>query len=115
MSCGLDDIYIYVYVSEGLLETKESPMSKIAARKDVPTPRVRVEGTLWLKGVTQIWLHLVFCRAEGTFVAQAKVSRKSGWRGVNPKFVVVLGALSSRSSRTFFHVLLAALGETTPG
>ena len=76
MSCGLDDIYIYV--SEGLLETKESPMSKIAARKDVPTPRVRVEGTLWLKGVTQIWLHLVFCRAEGTFVAQAKVSRKSG-------------------------------------
>ena len=36
-------------------------------------------------------------------MAQAKVARKSGWRGVNLKFVVLV-ALSSRSSRTFFHV-----------
>ena len=27
----------------------------------------------------------MFCRVEGTFVAQAKVARKSGWRGVNLK------------------------------
>ena len=65
---------------------------------------------------THIWLHLVFCRVEGTFVAQAKVARKSGWRGVNPKFVVLV-AFSSRTSRTFFHVfpeLSRSIGNAAP-
>ena len=49
-------------------------------------------------------------------MAQAKVACKSGWRD-NPKHVVLV-ALSSRCSRTFFHVfpeLSRSIGNAAPG
>ena len=81
------------------METKESSMSKIAARKDVSTPRVRVEGTFVAQAEVSHTSGCTSCFAEWKASLWLRLRlqvNESGWRGENPKFVV-LGALSSRS------------------
>ena len=71
---------MYLYVSERgcwrqkSLQCPKSQLGKMSQRLVLEWKAPCSSG----KGVMQIWLHLVLCRAEGTFVAQAKVSRKSG-------------------------------------
>ena len=61
--------------------------------KSSPSLGFRSRGLLAASGFTQIWLQLLIYRVKGS-----NSFMQIWWKGVSFKFVVVLGALSARSS-----------------
>ena len=87
-------LYIHTYIhTQHIMYTYHIAVCTVLSIKSSPSLGFRSRGLLAASGFTQIWLQLLIYRVKGS-----NSFMQIWWKGVSFKFVVVLGALSARSS-----------------